>query len=176
MKIIDLSVAIHSGMDVYPGDPEPQIDIVHTYAEHSWELRRITMGTHTGTHVDAFSHMHEKGKTLDDIPLNRFCGQAVALDNNDPLPRHTGLLFRFRIDTDLLDPIVEAKPPFVGGEISEDLERALLREEIVTYTNLVNLDLLPTGSPFLFIGFPLKISKGDGSPVRAVAIIDFNCN
>ena len=34
------------------------------------------MGSHTGTHVDAFSHMHKDGETLEEIPLERFFGKA----------------------------------------------------------------------------------------------------
>ncbi|SJZ55341.1 cyclase family protein [Selenihalanaerobacter shriftii] len=84
MKVIDLTKSIHTKMQVYPGDPEVSVEVVHTYEENDWLLRKLTMGSHTGTHVDAFSHMDKEGETLDDIPLNRFCGkaQAVAIDFN----------------------------------------------------------------------------------------------
>ena len=42
---------------------------------------------------------------------------------------------------------------------------------IISYENLVNTEKLPSGKQFVFYGFPLKIRDGDGSPVRAVAII-----
>ena len=41
---------------------------------------------------------------------------------------------------------------------------------ITHYENLANLDQL-VGKRFTFIGFPLRIRGGTGSPVRAVAII-----
>ena len=68
--------------------------------------------------------------------------------------------------------MIECKPGFVGGNITVDLERALLSNEIITYTNLVNLELLPKDKTFMFYGLPLKIKDGDGSPVRAIAIIE----
>ncbi|WP_254611185.1 hypothetical protein [Paenibacillus sp. JMULE4] len=68
--------------------------------------------------------------------------------------------------------IKQANPPFVGGNLTEAVERNLLAIGILTYTNLVNLELLPYGRSFMFYGFPLKIRHGDGSPVRAVAILD----
>ena len=40
------------------------------------------------------------------------------------------------------------------------------------YTGLVNLECLPKQETFIFYGLPLKIKSGDGSPVRAIAIID----
>ncbi len=130
------------------------------------------MGTHTGTHVDACSHMHEGGKTLDDIPLSRFCGKAFVVNRNQPFPAHAGLIFKEEADVDLFERIKSAQAPFVAGNLSIELERALLKADIVTYTNLVNLDRLPENTPFMFFGFPLKIAGGDGSPVRAVAILE----
>ena len=77
------------------------------------------------------------------------------------------------VGIEILDKIKIANPNFVGGKISIELEKALLENEIITYTNLINLDKLPKGKEFLFIGLPLKIKKGDGSPVRAVAILSW---
>ncbi len=45
-----------------------------------------------------------------------------------------------------------------------------LSKGILLIENLTNLQLLPSGS-FTFSCFPLKISGGDGSPVRAAGII-----
>lgn len=42
--------------------------------------------------------------------------------------------------------------------------------EIVIVESLASLDALPP--EFFFIGFPLRFAGGDGSPVRAVALID----
>ncbi len=172
MKVIDLSKPLFTGMDVYPGDPEVSIEIVHTYEKNTWQLQKLTLGSHTGTHVDAYSHMDEKGETLDSIPLDRFFGTAYVVDDELPFPKKVGILFNRPVDVNELDNILSANPPFVGGKISESLERALLLHRIVTYTGLINIELLPTDKPFTFYGFPLKIKNGDGSPVRAVAIIE----
>lgn len=40
------------------------------------------------------------------------------------------------------------------------------------YENMINLDLLIGRGRFRFIGLPLKIRGGTGSPVRAVAIFE----
>ena len=44
------------------------------------------------------------------------------------------------------------------------------KEPIQIYENLMNLDKIPVPR-FTFIGFPLPIKDGDGSPVRAVAVV-----
>lgn len=172
MKLIDLSMSIYEGMDTYPGDPVVKTEVVHTHDEHSWELRYLQFGSHTGTHVDAFSHMHKDGHTLDDIGLERFCGEAQVVPVDGKWKRGIGLFFVEEIDISYLEKCLQAKPNFIGGNITESLERELLKHNIITYTNLVHLEQLPIQQSFQFFGFPLKIQAGDGSPVRAVAILD----
>lgn len=171
MKVIDLTAPIYDGMPVYPGDPAVSIEVVQTYEEHSWELRQLSLGSHTGTHVDAFSHMHPQGKHLDEMALESFFGSGMVVDLGGEWPSRMGLFFTEAIGTAHLDRILTVFPRFVGGELSEGLERALLAQGIVTYTGLVNLNLLPRGVEFTFFGLPLKIRGGDGSPVRAVALL-----
>lgn len=171
MKVIDLSTPLYTGMDVYPGDPEVGIEVVHSYERETWLLRRLHLGSHTGTHVDAFSHMHEGRETLDDIPIERFFGKAQVVESGTGWPRGVGLFFIEETGMEQFERIVDADPGFTGGNITEDLERALLGKGIITYTGLVNLELIPKGETFMFYGLPLKIRSGDGSPVRAIAQI-----
>lgn len=49
--------------------------------------------------------------------------------------------------------------------------KKILRSDKIIIENLTNLEKL-TGKSFLFSCFPLKIENGDGSPVRAVGIVD----
>jgi kynurenine formamidase len=48
---------------------------------------------------------------------------------------------------------------------------ALLRNNVILIENLKNLDQL-IGRHFLFSCLPLNIKSGDGSPVRAVAMLE----
>lgn len=171
MRIVDLSRPIHEGMPGYPGDPEVGIEILGNTESASGLVRRISLGSHTGTHVDAFSHMHKDGHDLDHIPLERFLGPAQAVRPHQTLPPGVGLIFLEAPAMQDDARIAAAVPPFVAGELPAELERSLLARQILTYTNLVNLDQLPEGIEFTFYGLPLPIEGGDGSPVRAVAII-----
>lgn len=172
MRIIDLSMPLYTGMDVFPGDPDVKIDVIHTHANNGWELRKLNFGSHTGTHVDAFSHMHPGMTTIDEIPLERFFGKAKVVNLLEEWPRGIGLFFVEEVGIEHLERMLNVKPSFVGGEITEELERELLRQEIITYTNLVNLERIPSNTVFTFYGFPLNIQEGDGSPVRALAILE----
>ena len=171
MRIIDLSRPIFEGMPVFSGDPEVEIQILGTAGSENGLVRRISLGSHTGTHVDAFSHMQRDSHDLDQIPLERFLGPAQAVRPHQTLPQGVGLIFVEPPPAEDAARIVEAEPPFVAGELATELERVLLSRQILTYTDLVNLDQLPEGIEFMFYGLPLPIEGGDGSPVRAVAII-----
>ena len=52
-----------------------------------------------------------------------------------------------------------------------DAHRVLLEAGVPVYENLANLDRV-VGRVFTFIGFPLAIAGGSGSPVRAVAVLE----
>ena len=51
-----------------------------------------------------------------------------------------------------------------------EVHHVLLGKEIVIVETLTNLDQLP--DEFIFMGFPLNIKGRDGSPIRAVGMID----
>lgn len=171
MKVIDLSKSLYANMEVFPGDPEVKIDLVHTYEKNTWELKYISMGSHTGTHVDAYSHMHKGKETLDEIPIERFFGKAQVVGLYEAWPSNMGLFFIEEVGIEELNRIIDLNPGFIGGNITEELERGLLGNNIITYTGLINLELIPKDKTFMFYGLPLKIKDGDGSPVRAIAII-----
>lgn len=141
MHVVDLSLPLYDHMDVYSGDPAVHITTCRTRQKDGYEVRHLSFGSHTGTHVDAPIHMHDNGRTLDDIPLDKFCGpaQVVSLEQR-PFPSHVGLLFTEAVnDTDVVAAIIDAAPPFVGGPLGEDVERALLAANIITYTDLINV-------------------------------------
>lgn len=52
-----------------------------------------------------------------------------------------------------------------------DIHKIYLANEKTIFENLTNVDKL-IGKKFTFIGLPLKFEGGDGSPIRAVAVLD----
>jgi arylformamidase len=81
MTLIDVSVPIHAGMPIYEGDPPVEVTM-HTAiaAGAPADVRRLVLGTHTGTHVDAPAHFIAGGATVDRLPLDVLVGPArVAL-------------------------------------------------------------------------------------------------
>jgi kynurenine formamidase len=80
MKIIDLSHLICSGMPVYSETESPELQPICTLGEDGYRETKITLYSHTGTHIDAPGHMINNGIYLDHIGIEYFIGKATILD------------------------------------------------------------------------------------------------
>lgn len=81
LRVIDISVPNRAGMHVYPGDPVPRVDAVRRIAAGDpCNLSLLSMGSHTGTHVDAPYHFLADGPRLGEVPLDRMVGGALVAD------------------------------------------------------------------------------------------------
>ena len=74
--IIDLSYPLQSDMLVYPGHERPVFQWLGKLNSEGYNLTRVSMNVHTGTHVDAPSHFIDDGSTMDNVPLDRLFGTA----------------------------------------------------------------------------------------------------
>ncbi|WP_380170645.1 cyclase family protein [Kineococcus sp. DHX-1] len=77
---VDLSRPVRAGMPVYPGDPEFSAHPLPATGGEFCRVSSLSLGTHTGTHVDAPAHVVPDGPTLEELPLALFAGPAVVLD------------------------------------------------------------------------------------------------
>ena len=66
-------------MMIYPGDPEV---IIKRYKknQNGWNLSNISMGSHTGTHVDTLLHIKDGEDGVESIPLDKCYGTCKVLD------------------------------------------------------------------------------------------------
>lgn len=78
---------IAAGMPVYPGDPEVAFRPALTVPEHGCNVLALSLGSHTGTHVDAPRHVGDDLPALDELPMEHFIGPAVVVDARDAPPR-----------------------------------------------------------------------------------------
>jgi arylformamidase len=69
-------------MQIYPGDPKPRFYPHATIKDDKVNVTRITLGSHTGTHVDAQWHFMQEGNSIDREPLSKFAGDAVIVDTS----------------------------------------------------------------------------------------------
>lgn len=78
--IIDLTHRMHKGMPVYPGTEEPVFSQTNSIARDGFAELHLAMSTHTGTHIDAPSHILPDARPLSGFDISHFCGSATALD------------------------------------------------------------------------------------------------
>ncbi|BCY08628.1 cyclase family protein [Actinoplanes sp. L3-i22] len=79
-RIVDLSVPVGPGTQVYPGDPVPRASVHATVRRDGFNLLRLDMGSQTGTHVDAPYHFQDDAPRLHELDLGLFTGPGVLVD------------------------------------------------------------------------------------------------
>jgi len=82
-RIVDLSHPISHAMPVFPGDPEVSFEQVHAAEETGYNVARICIGTHSGTHIDVPRHCLDDERGADSVPLDALVGWAEVLDFTD---------------------------------------------------------------------------------------------
>jgi kynurenine formamidase len=80
MKIIDLTHSISPNMPVYPGTEPPVFITGCSIDDVGFLEKKITMYSHTGTHIDAPAHIFNGAKTLDQFSLEHFFGKTFLLN------------------------------------------------------------------------------------------------
>ena len=80
MKVIDLTHVITAQMPVYPGTEPPILEPANTYEKDGFKETKLSMYTHTGTHMDPPAHLYPGRTTLDRFPPEQFIGKALVID------------------------------------------------------------------------------------------------
>ncbi|MBE0425720.1 MAG: cyclase family protein [Nitrospirae bacterium] len=78
---IDISVTLKTGMVHWPGDPPFLIEMTLDMERgDKANLSAISMGSHSGTHMDAPLHFIQTGKGLDEMPFDATIGAARVIE------------------------------------------------------------------------------------------------
>ena len=81
MRLLDVTVPIRPGMVVHDGDPPVRLERVTSVAGgDAFNLSRLDLGVHSGTHVDAPAHLADGAAGVDALPLDAMFGPAVVVD------------------------------------------------------------------------------------------------
>jgi arylformamidase len=139
MRIYDITRPIYPGMPVYPGDPEVAIRPWLGVARGDGvNVAILTLGSHTGTHVDAPRHVSDAGLSLDRLSLDLLIGPAIVADVG-PARRIDAVVLRQTPALDLGAPprlLLRAGAPAPAGDaaphpsLTEDAARLLLETDI----------------------------------------------
>ena len=80
-RVWDISVPNRPDMHFYPGDPTLEQTQIRAIARgDAANLTHLSLGAHTGTHVDAPAHFIDGAPTLEQVALERMVGPAQVLD------------------------------------------------------------------------------------------------
>lgn len=212
-------MSIEEGMQTFPTYWHPFVEITQLgrHGLENRETRKLVLGTHTGTHIDAPRHFIPGGDTVDQIPLEQLVGEASVLDLSsfgsgmevgpEDLERIIGkrpvtrVLLQFNWDRHLGSESYYNDSPFLSETAAQWLvdhgcrllgmdtampdnpkngrgcsndspnHKILLGNNVILLEYMVNLAALNQPVVQLIVA-PLKILGGDGSPVRAFAILD----
>ena len=198
VRFIDISLPLSPATPVYPGDPPLTIErLSEARGGESFALSRITLGSHTGTHVDPPAHFIPDGATVDELPLGACIGPAFVADMASgigPLgpgllmtavPPHTERLLLRTVGAEsggrpltaaTAHQLVRHGIRLIGidrlsvapEETPGEVHRIFLAAGIVILEGL-DLSHVPGGN-YTLICLPLKLAGGDGAPARAILV------
>ncbi len=81
MAIYDVSVPLRPGMPTYAGEPGPRLEPLKQIAlGDSANVTALSLGSHTGTHVDAPHHFLDGRSTIEAIPADALIGPAQVIE------------------------------------------------------------------------------------------------
>ncbi|MBI1929253.1 cyclase family protein [Candidatus Poribacteria bacterium] len=80
-ELIDISIPLGESTPVFPGDPTLSLSLDTQIAQGAaYNFSTVTMGVHTGTHVDAPWHFLDDGCKINQVPLNALVGGAEVYE------------------------------------------------------------------------------------------------
>ncbi len=96
-KIIDLTQEIFEGMSLYPIHQKTFFITNQTHEQSKnatgsrlgFYARNVLMSEHCGTHTDAVLEYKKGGASIEDMPVEYYCGDAICLDlSHIPMERY----------------------------------------------------------------------------------------
>lgn len=191
MKIYDISRELFSAK-VYPGDPAPTMEFLQSLKKpdpDNCQLSRLTVGSHSGTHLDAPRHFFKNGWDVAQIDLHRCVGQCKVV-------RAKGRISPKEIEDFLQDGtkrlLIKGEDVLISRECAraavcgglyclgveginvcgdrdtKEVHQELLGAQVVLLESL-DLSKVACGEYFL-AAQPLKVHGLDGSPIRAILL------
>ncbi len=190
--LIDITLTLNQKTKIYPGDPAFNIKKVYFAEKDGFNLSALSLGTHTGTHIDAPMHFFNNKKGCADLDLKYLITNSLAADVSGlklidekfllslNLKNINSVLFKtsgknIYLTKSGAEYLIEKKILIVGTDnmdIEDEADNTFPVHKTLLFNNTIileNIDLsnISAGKYKLYC-FPLKIENADGSPVRAV--------
>ena len=86
MPIYDVTVPVSNELPTWPSDPGVEITDYRSFAAGDGvNVSMLSLGAHTGTHVDAPAHFIEGAGKVESLPLDALIGEATVIEIPDEL-------------------------------------------------------------------------------------------
>lgn len=80
VRVVDLTDPLRTGMPVYPGDPEVQINQIFTIEHDGESVFEFHLSSQSGTHLQSGYYFLQDGQTLDQVNPVSFFGWTKIID------------------------------------------------------------------------------------------------
>jgi len=148
---IDVSVPLHSGMVHWPDNPPVRIEyMLYMGRGDVCNVSTLSMGSHTGTHMDGPFHFLPEGKGLHEMPFHAALGRARVIEIGDPESIKPGELrpHHIRQGERLLFKTLNSSRCWKTDTFVEDF--VYLSQEAARY--LASVGVLTVGIDYLSVG------------------------
>ena len=194
MKIIDISRDVLS-CPVFPGDPVASLERVKNIDDDcQYNLSKIDMCLHNGTHMDAPLHFLPNGSDITEMDMEKFIGPCAVIETNvsiitgamveEYFPRNVKKILVKSNGKAVFHESAASELYYLGYELvgtdgmtvePEGSDgrppRVFMMNDIAVLENL-DLSNVKSGEYFL-CATPLKIAGAEAAPVRAILISDY---
>src|SRR5579863_9044073 len=120
---MDISVPVRNGMVHWPGDPPFHIERAEDQEKgDTATVSKMTLGVHTGTHMDAPLHFIRNGVTIDQMPLEATMGRArvIGIRDKESIKREELAGHRIRAGERILFKTVNSDHAWNSDEFDEN--------------------------------------------------------
>jgi arylformamidase len=160
MKIYDVSLTIHEGMPVWPGD-DPVVLKRRTKIEEGAHanVSFLSLSAHTGTHVDAPFHFLNNGSKVNEMPLDVLVGPVQVVEVPDPVSVINAdviATLKIKIETDRI--LFKTKNSQYWDLKKEEFQTQFVGVDLSGSQELVKRGIKLVGIDYLSVS-PFKASK-----------------
>jgi arylformamidase len=172
-KIYDVTASLSAELPVFPGDPRFQLEFAQRISEGDpYNLGKLTLGVHSGTHVDAPYHFLADGATVDQLPLELLIGRArvvdmTALDRIDradleraDLRDDIRVLFKTRMSGQLRQPAFQEDFVYLTPEAASYLAKVGIKLVGIDYLSIEKFGSKDYGAHHALLGAGVVIIEG----------------
>jgi arylformamidase len=180
-KLYDVTVPLSADVPTFPGDPRFQMEFSHRIADgEPYNVAKVTLGVHSGTHVDAPYHFLADGATVDQLPLELLIGRARVVDMTalDRIERadveradlrdDIRVLFKTRMSGQLRQPVFQEDFVYLTPDAATYLVQVGIKLVGIDYLSIEKFGSKDFGAHHALLGAGVVIIEGlDLSEVEA---------